>query len=493
MDSNSALADLAAQLGGSATVTIGGSGKDAVITGDLVKFHEGQYISVPEGMTYKRAREILDRLEREAETMTDVNRLFRYSIWDGVVAVNRVVKRVYGATFGIAQHSFFGTTPPQTVDLATDVGVVEQFPWGTIALPTLGDDAKLEITGTKKDGVTCLYLVASVRKKHSPKIEEFFRAVEEELKTNSIYRAKSIVGTSGTPEFLDLRQFNPDEVVFSDEALATMNGTLWSVLEHRDVLKAEGIRTKRSVLLEGPYGTGKTSAGFLTAQKANENDWTFISAKPGENINDVLSFARLYQPSVVFFEDVDGQASSADDHEVQQLLESFDGLTSKGAELCLVMTTNHYERIHKGMLRPGRIDAVIPIRDLDRGGVEKLIKAIVPADKLAKTVDFDEVYASMEQFLPAFVREALERAKTYAIARLGGTTGYVLDTPDLVAAARGLRPQLEDQLLAREGEKPVEFTEAFGRAIEGAIPSTIVYGASADGDDVFGTLRKPLN
>ncbi|QGJ92010.1 AAA-ATPase [Gordonia phage Keelan] len=488
MDSSTALADLARQIGSEVRES-GGVGRDAVITGDLVKFHEGQWISVPKGMTYKRAREILDRLEREAETMTDVNRIFRYSIWDGVVAVNRVIKERFGATFGIAQHSMFGTTPPQTVDLAVDVGQVEQFPWGTVALPTLGDDASLEISGARKDGVQCLYLTASVRKKHSPKIEEFFRAVEEELKSNSIYRSKSIIGTSNQPEFLDLRQFNPNEVVFSDEALATMNGTLWSVLEHRDVLKAEGIRTKRSILLEGPYGTGKTSAGFLTAQKANENGWTFISAKPGEDINEVLAFARLYQPSVVFFEDVDGQTSSSDDHEVQRLLESFDGLTSKGAELCLVMTTNHYERIHKGMLRPGRIDAVIPIRDLDRGGVEKLITAIVPSGKLSETVDFDKVYEAMEQFLPAFVRESLERAKTYAIARLDGATNYVLETDDLVLAAKGLRPQLEDQLKAREGEKPVEFTTAMRKVVTEATSDRVLTRPGGSEDDPYLILK----
>jgi transitional endoplasmic reticulum ATPase len=38
------------------------------------------------------------------------------------------------------------------------------------------------------------------------------------------------------------------------------------------------------------------------------------------------------------------------------------------------MTTNHKDEIHKGMLRPGRLDAIIEIGAMDRPGVEKLAR-----------------------------------------------------------------------------------------------------------------------
>jgi transitional endoplasmic reticulum ATPase len=231
--------------------------------------------------------------------------------------------------------------------------------------------------------------------------------------------------------------------------LDSLEGSLWYVLRHTNECKDEGIRCKRAILLHGDYGTGKSSAAYITAQIAEANGWGFIMANPGvDDINDVLKTARLYQPCVVFAEDIDNDANKVEQNEVSQLLESFDGLTSKSSEICLVMTTNHFETVHKGMLRPGRIDAVIEVGSLDRSGVETLVKAVVAPERLSEDIDYDQVYEAMVGFYPAFVREALERSKTYAIGRLAkegnlvrGNIHYVLSTEDLVKAAHGLRPQ----------------------------------------------------
>lgn len=281
--------------------------------------------------------------------------------------------------------------------------------------------------------------------------------------------------------------------------MSTLEGSLWAVLRHREVLKADGVRIKRALLLEGPYGCGKTSAGQLTALEAVKAGWTFIAARPGrDNINEVLKTAKLYEPAVVFIEDVDNQTATSNTDDVAKLLETFDGITSKGSELALLMTTNHFERIHKGMLRPGRIDAVVEVADLDRNGVERLIKAVVNPDRLAAAVDYDKVYESMQieiggktvGFYPAFIREALERAKTFAVGRLGGSTNYVLDTADLVGAAVSLHAQLKAQQTANEGEKAPLLDQVFGQAINSAVAGVINDVDVLDWDgDKNGSLR----
>ncbi len=151
--------------------------------------------------------------------------------------------------------------------------------------------------------------------------------------------------------------------------------------------------------------------------------------------------AKLYQPAVVFFEDMDEVSDGGSADTVTQLLDAFDGLTAKGTELMVILTTNHAERIHKGMLRPGRLDAVLHIGALDAAGVGRMIKRNVPKDLLG-TVDVTEVFAHMEGFMPAFVKEAIDRAKRYSLARNKGKI-KVLTTQDFVLAADGLRPQLD--------------------------------------------------
>jgi SpoVK/Ycf46/Vps4 family AAA+-type ATPase len=70
-------------------------------------------------------------------------------------------------------------------------------------------------------------------------------------------------------------------------------------------VQAHKVPLKRGVLLEGPYGTGKTLTAFVTAKKCVENGWTFIMLDRVAALKEALTFARMYAPAVVFAEDID--------------------------------------------------------------------------------------------------------------------------------------------------------------------------------------------
>ena len=107
--------------------------------------------------------------------------------------------------------------------------------------------------------------------------------------------------------------------------------------------------------------------------------------------------------------------------------------------------------------------------DLGRNGVERLIKAVVPDGRLAEKVDYDAVYAEMDEFLPAFCRETCNRAVTFAIARTQGVGDYIIDTPDLIGAARSLHAQLKALNDAGEGVRTPTMDNAFSRAVTEAV------------------------
>jgi ATP-dependent 26S proteasome regulatory subunit len=183
----------------------------------------------------------------------------------------------------------------------------------------------------------------------------------------------------------------------------------------------------------------------------------------------VLRTARLNQPAVVFVEDIDNESSTGEQDEVTKLLEAFDGITAKGGELMVVMTTNHISRIHRGMLRPGRLDAVVEIAGLDRDGIEKLVRVVVGDNRLAADTDFDQVAEAMDGFYPAFVRESITRAVTFAIDRNEGSREYVIGTLDLVGAAHSLRPQLDILHEAGEGTKKPTLEVALAAAVRSGV------------------------
>jgi transitional endoplasmic reticulum ATPase len=469
----------------------------AIVTGEEVMFHNQPKIMIPQGWSFAKTHEVLNRVEKDIETVVGHAKTFRYRPYDGAVAAYRVMHRRYGIAFGEAKYTMFGKEPPMTISVPISVGETIEVAWGSVTIPAL-DRTKFEIGHTMDPEYGLVFqLSAQYPKKLKKQIVSFFEEVEEELRTNSIYRGKAIVGTGNNPEFLDLSGFKREEVVFADTVQETLEGTIWSVLRYTDALRKEGVKIKRAGLLHGPYGCGKSSALQITALEAVDNGWTFIKAGVGQDINEAMKTARLYAPSVLAVEDIDVSASTSEDGKVSRLLETFDGITAKGAEMVVMMTTNHLKRIHKGMLRPGRLDAIVEISELDRNGIERLTRAVVARERLDELVDFDAVHKAMQitlkdpetdkdrvhTFFPAFVREALERAKTVAIGRNHGLGDYVLDTEALVVAANSLHSHLELYLAADEGErKPVVDTvlkELVRKSLDNA---PIIDG---DGDEMY--------
>jgi transitional endoplasmic reticulum ATPase len=453
--------------------------KDQLITGEEVEFHEGKKISLPKGMTYKRAFEILTRLKEEAETLTQFDRTFLYRPDDGAHATYHCMRARWGMALGKITETFFGVRPAESRTIQVAFGKTMQVPWGRVEVPHLEGLEFFIMEDNHAEYGNVFKLYARGPKKHKAEVEALFDDVQEYLQTRSIYRGQALIG-SDSLEFLNL-DIDMSKIIFSDDVTAMLDGMLWSSLRYSDAMRREGLSLKRAILLHGPYGTGKTSTGLMTAKEAVAAGWTFLSAKPGKDkIENVLRTARLYEPAVVFVEDIDNQTSDGEADAVSRLLDAFDGITSKGGELMIVLTTNHLDRIHKGMLRPGRLDAIVEIAGLDRNGVERLIKAVVPSGKLSDECDYDAVYAEMDGFLPAFVRETINRAVTFAVARTHGEGSYIIDTDDLCHAAQSLHPQLAALTDAGEGVKRPTLDKALEATVLDAMSKVETYDGHDD-------------
>jgi len=453
--------------------------KGQLITGEEVEFHDGKKISLPRGMTYERAFSILNRLKEEAETLTQFERTYNFRPDDGAHATYHCMRARWGMALGKITETWFGTIPAESRTIQVSYGKTMQVPWGRIEIPHL-TGLEFYITESEhRDYGKVFRLFARGPKKHKAEVEALFDDVQEYLQTRSIYRGQALIGAD-TLEFLNL-DIDMSTIVFSDKVMEELGGMVWSSLRYSEAMRREGLSLKRAVLLWGPYGTGKTSTGIITAKEAVAAGWTFLSAKPGrDKIEKVLQTARLYEPAVVFVEDIDNQSNDSDATAVTKLLDAFDGITSKGGELMIVLTTNHLDRIHQGMLRPGRLDAIVEIAGLDRGGCERLIRAVVPSGKLSEAVDYDRVYASMDGFLPAFIRETINRAITFAVARQKGEGAYVIDTPDLVHAAESLHPQLAALNAASQGAVRPTLDLALEQSVQSALAKVETWDPNYD-------------
>lgn len=441
------------------------------VQADTLTF-EGEKFVIPATMDVPGAVEWLEDWQRTQERTFHFTRTYPYRPFDGAAAMERAFIRVFGvAGMGQATRTMFGSNPPELISVPTGPhGESVQVPWGRIEIPALDATFVTDSSYDRDNGLVFAVCVEAPRK-HRQRIEGFMDVIADELAQRSIYRGRAITG-GDQPTFLDLSTIDPGRVVYSAETMTQLNANLWSLIEHSDTMRTLGIPLKRAVLAYGPWGTGKTMAGALTGQRAEANGWTYILARPGrDDLMETMTTARLYAPSVVWFEDIDVSASDATAQYISRLLDALDGVSAKGREVIVGFTTNHVERVAKGMLRPGRIDSVVYFGALEAADVERLVKITVPGEILDSTVDWTKVGVAFAGYVPAFAKEAIDRAMRYTIARTGAV-GKVT-TADLVDAANGLRAQLALMDEASEGIREDTLAASLRTLVGQAVADTL--------------------
>lgn len=428
---------------------------------------------------------LVERAEMLSE-VTEFGRTFKYRENDGAAAVHRALGSVFG-TAGIARPiwSFFGVDRPELRSVNVGVGEQMQVAWGKFDVPLF--NGSLYTTTTEDPELGTLFrCVIYAERRYKAHVEALFEVIATELRERSIYRGKAITGAA-TPDFIDVESFDESEVVYSEQVWTDLNAHLWSMMRHTATMRKRKLPLKRAVLFDGDYGTGKTLAAKYTGKIAVENGWTVIYCRPGrDNLLETMQTARLYPPAIVVFEDLDTVASSGERVDVSTLLDVFDGMTAKGTELAAVLTTNKREEIVKGMLRPGRLDALITFGGLDAKGVEDLAVKLIGADQLGDEIDWEAVHGACDGYSPAFVREAIDRTKRYAVAREDGDFDALITEKDLLDAAQGLREQYELMNDAGEGERLPTIESSIGRVVDSRLDGAGVMR----GDDLFGRLAK---
>ncbi|CAA6660156.1 unnamed protein product [Spirodela intermedia] len=148
-----------------------------------------------------------------------------------------------------------------------------------------------------------------------------------------------------------------------------------------DAFKRIGIRPPRGLLIFGPPGCSKTLMARAVASEAKLN---FIAVKGpellskwvGESekaISSLFSKARANSPSIIFFDEIDGLATtrgqetdgtSVGERVMNQLLIELDGLDERFG-VTVIAATNRPDKIDPALLRPGRFDRHLDVKPPD--------------------------------------------------------------------------------------------------------------------------------
>jgi chromosomal replication initiation ATPase DnaA len=417
-------------------------------------------ISLPEGMTPAQGSKALSDVAIALDQKEVFSRVFKYRPADGAYALVQVLSKFFGTTGrGVPIKTMFGTQPPKQIEVEIGLDETVQVPWGHIEFAPFEGTLML---GTSEDSEYGVLFELSVQcpKRFGASVAGFFKAIQHQLETESIYKGKSIRTSKSNDGVDEIRFISTSEdktIVYNDEVMGALEHTVWGVIRNAELLKADGRKTNNRVLVHGPYGTGKSECGKITGNVANQNGWTFLKFESSkgsiDDLDRTLATARLYSPAVVMIEDIDTYAANPDANYQSRLSNMFDGLGSKGDQVMILMTSNRAAEFSKGMLRAGRIDRMIEIGALDRTATEDMIRRVIGENRLEDNVDFDRVWEHLEDFEPAFVRQTFDQAATAALIRTG-KRDFKLGTEDFVNAANILRPQHDmhrDKSDKREG------------------------------------------
>lgn len=165
-----------------------------------------------------------------------------------------------------------------------------------------------------------------------------------------------------------------------------------------------GIPHRRSYLFYGPPGTGKTStiralAGQLRTAAC------FMSLSDAHFKNKTLHDAimKIPRPSLLVLEDVDALFNEDRKSKTNSLvtfsglLNVLDGMLST-SDICIVMTTNHPERLDPALTRAGRVDRRFEFRPPNKSQMQKFFLSFYPdADENLGKKFADLVFARPEK------------------------------------------------------------------------------------------------
>jgi transitional endoplasmic reticulum ATPase len=435
----------------------------------------GEAISIPEGISIAETISILKAKQEEEEQVTTFAEQFDAFIWEGCFALANALDRKFGWFQQMkTPGSFFEPDqPPRLFTIKTGPEETVEVPWGRFSVPGIGKGDGYMETGYHRNpsGMVCFQLAAQIKRKHSLLFRELCKEIHAQLKAASLYKGKAVTikfrDEDGEeinfpePAFPRIVPIAANQLIFSRHIEAALAANLYTPLVKTARVRKEGIPLKRGVLLAGPYGAGKTLIATRTAALATENGWTFLFCQSAADFSDCVRFAQKYQPAVVFCEDIDRVTDGDRDEQMDEILNVIDGVDSKSSEIMLVLTTNEVENIYQGMLRPGRMDAVIAVERPDAEAVERLIRHYAGA-LLEKEEDLTEAGKLLSGSTPAVIREVVERAKLTALARDEESELHLTEEA-LVLSARTMRVQLD--LLNRETRKDPEPMEVFGRVL----------------------------
>jgi hypothetical protein len=465
---------------------------------DVTIVRQGKRIILPEGIDYRDARKAIKEMEELEEQVMTFNFVLDCFPLDGMLALQRSIEEIYGFSHQ-SSRGFFGPRPPHKVAVRTGLSEkdVESALWGDFAPPSWEGGA-IGIS-VDPDQPMAIKFNGHCKRKFEPEAKSIFARAAELMRDRSIYRGKAVE--------LDLRYLNPEnagnfdpehcaptfmdttkqvKLILPRDIEFELRSSIWDSIEYPDDFRNNRIPIKHGVLLSGKFGTGKSLTAAATAALCQKSGSTFFFLRTPEHFLAAHKLAQIYAPAVLFVEDIDMLMGGERTKQMNQLLETLDGIGAKRSEVITIFTTNFPERINEAFLRPGRLDTQIEFTPPDGEAAARFVKEYagdqLSPDAIERLGEIGHAFAGL---VPAVITEGIRKAGRRAIGvyrAKHGSDGPIklkgnVDAETLLTAAEVMQKQ------AARAAGPTESPEAIQLALlRHAVPGLFQNGEAVAAD-----------
>jgi len=225
------------------------------------------------------------------------------------------------------------------------------------------------------------------------KCHDYFKPV---IKNDKIAVYTCSHGWWGNPVSVSKRPLNTVYLDESIRAKAVNDLKHFCDQKTHELYRKYGIPYRRHYLLAGPPGTGKTS---LIRALASEMDKSIGLLEFGKDFGqyEMARAMKNFPADFLIIEDIDSLFAGRDNDpssnglSFSDFINNIDGICSREG-IVVFMTTNHPDRLDPALIRPGRVDMLIPMTHMTRSQMLEMFAAFFP-DQVAH---FDCFYDQIE-------------------------------------------------------------------------------------------------
>eukprot|EP00917_Polyrhabdina_sp_WS-2016_P009738 GHVP01021427.1.p1 GENE.GHVP01021427.1~~GHVP01021427.1.p1 ORF type:complete len:658 (+),score=133.07 GHVP01021427.1:43-2016(+) len=230
---------------------------------------------------------------------------------------------------------------------------------------------------------------------------------------------------------IDIPNTKWDDIAGNDNAKKLLIESIDLPINRPEALANFSVSSSRGTLLYGPPGCSKT---MMARALASETGMNFLVVKGPEllckyvgesekRLREIFRRARKASPCILFFDEIDtfcSHRSKAGHSErlVSQLLVEIDGI-KKSNNLFVLAATNRIDSIDRALLRPGRFDRHIEVKNPDRNTRRDLFYILARKMPFEKDLDLTYLLEKSEGMNGAEFTELLSEAAYYSMERDG--------------------------------------------------------------------------